>query len=86
MKNAKIEKYDFWVIFKHCELTYDNIGTFDFFFLWLGASHGLLYFHRPTYFTENTDIEKYQGNVRKKFGQQSFGHEIVVDHIVAICP
>ena len=67
-------------------VTYYNIGTLDFFLLRLGASHSFLYFHRSTYFPENTDVKEDEGDVRKEFGEESLGDKVVVDDIVLIGP
>ena len=66
------------------KVTYHDVCWFDFFFLWLSASHWLLKLDRSSNFFVNTNIEENEAAVWKKLSKQSLKDKIVVHHIMLI--
>ena len=66
------------------KVTYHDVCWFDFFFLWLSASHWLLKLDRSSNFFVNTNIEENEAAVWKKLSNQSLKDKIVVHHIMLI--
>ena len=69
---------------KSGKVTYHDVCWFDFFFLWLSASHWLLKLDRSSNFFVNTNIEENEAAVWKKLSKQGLKDKIVVHHIMLI--
>ena len=87
-----IVKCFFWLVIiaqwmkaiKSGKVTYHDVCWFDFFFLWLSASHWLLKLDRSSNFFVNTNIEENEAAVWKKLSKKGLKDKIVVHHIMLI--